>query len=328
MVVKVRSLVCGIALAVHVATAVGAPAAGHYPSKPIRVIIPFAQGGTTDLVARIVVPRMSQVLGQPMIIDNKGGAGGAIGATEAAQAVPDGYTLSMATVSSLAANPACRPKSLPYDPLKDFQPITNFANTPNILAVNSAFPAKDFKDLIKKLKKYPGRYSYGSSGLCGALHLMGESFKMATGTDIVHVPYQGSGPAIADTVDGEIEMIFDNLPSSLPQIHAGKLRPLAVSWPRRIPNLKDVPTFEEMGYPILNRPAWFGLLAPAGTPREIVDKLHHAAVIALQDPKVIKALEDRDSTPAGSTPEAFAKDIKERYDWAKNIVRTQNIELK
>jgi tripartite-type tricarboxylate transporter receptor subunit TctC len=324
--VKFSFLIRGMVLAV-VMGASAAYAADPFPSKPIRVIIPFAPGGSTDVIARLVLQRMGQALGQPIVIENKGGAGGAIGADEAADADPDGYTLSIATVSSMAVNPACRPNDLPYDPLKDFQPITNLVYTANVLVVNPHFPAKDLKSFIGELKNHPGKYSYGSSGLCGALHFMGESFKIATGTDIVHVPYRGSGPAIADTIDGQIEILFDNLPSSLPQIKAGKLRPLAVAWPRRIASLKEVPTFAEAGYPVLNRPVWYGLLAPAGTPGDVVKKLRDAALIALKDPKVLKELEDKGSTPAGNTPEQFEKEIKERYEWAKNIMRTQAIDL-
>jgi len=289
--------------------------------------VPFAPGGSTDIIARLVTQRMSQELGQPMVVENKGGAGGAIGAAEAARAPADGYTLSIATVSTMAVNPACRPKDLPYDPIKDFQPVTNFANTANVVAVNPKFPAKDFKGFLEELKKNPGKYSYGSSGTCGVLHLMGESFKMATGTDIVHVPYKGSGPAVADTVAGQIELIFDNLPSSMPQIQAGKLRAMAIAWPERIESIKDVPTFKDVDYPILNQPVWYGLLAPAGTPMEIVNKLRDAAVVALKDPKVVKSLDEQGSAPSGNTPEEFAKEIKEQYDWAKDVVQKQNIRL-
>ncbi|MDX3987632.1 MAG: tripartite tricarboxylate transporter substrate binding protein BugE [Achromobacter sp.] len=327
---KVRSLAVAIALATGAAGTLGASvahAADKYPSKPIRVIVPFAPGGSTDIIARLVTQRMSQELGQPMVVENKGGAGGAIGASEAARADADGYTLSIATVSTMAVNPACRPKDLPYDPIKDFQPVTNFANTANVVAVNPKFPAKDFKGFIEELKKNPGKYSYGSSGTCGVLHLMGESFKMATGTDIVHVPYKGSGPAVADAVGGQIEILFDNLPSSMPQIQAGKLRAMAIAWPDRIESIKDVPTFKEAGFPVLNQPVWYGLLAPKGTPMEVVNKLRDAAVVALKDPKVIKALDDQGSAPSGNTPEEFAKEIKEQFDWAQDVVKKQNIKL-
>ncbi|ASC63839.1 tripartite tricarboxylate transporter substrate binding protein BugE [Achromobacter denitrificans] len=327
---KVRSLAAAIALAAGAAGTFGvsvAHAADKYPSKPIRVIVPFAPGGSTDIIARLVTQRMSQELGQPMVVENKGGAGGAIGASEAARADADGYTLSIATVSTMAVNPACRPNDLPYDPIKDFQPVTNFANTANVVAVNPKFPAKDFKGFLEELKKNPGKYSYGSSGTCGVLHLMGESFKMATGTDIVHVPYKGSGPAVADAVGGQIEILFDNLPSSMPQIQAGKLRAMAIAWPDRIESIKDVPTFKDAGFPVLNQPVWYGLLAPKGTPMEVVNKLRDAAVVALKDPKVIKALDDQGSAPSGNTPEEFAKEIKEQYDWAKDVVKKQNIKL-
>ncbi|WP_459617121.1 tripartite tricarboxylate transporter substrate binding protein BugE [Bordetella sp. 2513F-2] len=327
--VKVRSLVRAIALATGIAAAAGASVAhaADYPDRPVRVIVPFAPGGSTDIIARLVTQRMSQELGQPMVVENKGGAGGAIGATEAARAKPDGYTLSIATVSTMAVNPACRPKDLPYDPLKDFQPVTNFANTANVVAVNPKFPAKDFKGLLEELKKNPDKYSYGSSGTCGVLHLMGESFRMATGTDIVHVPYKGSGPAIADAVGGQIELLFDNLPSSMPQIQAGALRAIAIAWPERIDSIKDVPTFAEVGFPVLNQPVWYGLLAPAGTPMDIVNKLRDAAVVALKDPKVIEALAAQGSAPSGNTPEEFAKEIKSQYDWAHEVVKKQNITL-
>lgn len=326
---KLRSLALSIALASGFAATLGATAAqAAYPDKPIRVIVPFAPGGSTDIIARLVTQRMSQELGQSMVVENKGGAGGAIGAAEAARAAPDGYTLSIATVSTMAVNPACRPNDLPYDPIKDFQPVTNFANTANVVAVNpSKMPVKDFEEFLKVLKENPKKFSYGSSGTCGVLHLMGESFKMATGTDIVHVPYKGSGPAVADTVGGQIEMLFDNLPSSMPQIQAGKLRAMAIAWPTRIDSIKDVPTFKEAGFPVLNQPVWYGLLAPKGTPMEIVNKLRDAAVIALKDPKVIKALEEQGSAPSGNTPEEFAKEIKEQYDWAIDVVKKQNIKL-
>jgi len=324
---KPRKVAVALALAGALAGAGASAQAAGYPERPIRVIVPFAPGGSTDIIARLVTQRMSEELGQPMVVENKGGAGGAIGASEAARAKPDGYTLSIATVSTMAVNPACRPKDLPYDPIKDFQPVTNFANTANVVAVNPKFPAKDFQGFLEELKKNPGKYSYGSSGTCGVLHLMGESFKMATGTDIVHVPYKGSGPAVADTVAGQIELIFDNLPSSMPQIQAGNLRAMAIAWPERIAAIKDVPTFKEAGFPILNQPVWYGLLAPAGTSMDVVNKLRDAAVVALKDPKVVKALDEQGSAPSGNTPEEFAKEIKEQYDWAKDVVAKQNIKL-
>lgn len=322
-----RTLVTALAMATGLVTTSAAVAADNYPNKPVRVIVPFAPGGSTDIIARLVTQRMAQELGQPMVVENKGGAGGAIGASEAARAEPDGYTLSIATVSTMAVNSACRPNDLPYDPIKDFQPVTNFANTANVVSVNPKFPAQDFKAFLEELKKNPGKYSYGSSGTCSVLHLMGESFKDATGTDIVHVPYKGSGPALADAVGGQIEILFDNLPSSMGQIQAGGLRPMAVAWPERLKSLPDVPTFEEVGFAQVNQPVWYGLLAPANTPMEVVNKLRDAAVVALKDPKVIEVLAQQGSAPSGNTPEEFAKEIQDQYDWAKDIVKKSDIKL-
>lgn len=318
-----------LAVAASCAGAFGmsAASAADYPAQAIRVIVPFAAGGSTDIVARIVTQRMGQELGQTMVVENKGGAGGAIGAQEAARAKPDGYTLSIATVSTMAVNSACRPKDLPYNPLTDFLPITNFANVPNVIEVNPKFPAQNFKEFVKLVKENPGKYTYGSSGTCSVLHLFGEAFKMATGTDMIHVPYKGSGPAVIDAVGGQINAMFDNLPSSMGQIEAGKLRPLAIAWPERLKSMKDVPTLAEEGYPQLNQPAWYGLLAPKGTSPEIIKRLRDAAVVALKDPKVIEALEKQGAAPSGNTPEEFAKEIKEQYDWAKDVVAKGNITL-
>lgn len=307
---------------------VAAPAAAQadFPNQPIRLIVPFAPGGSTDIVARIVGQRMGEELGQTVIIENKGGAGGAIGAAEAARAKPDGYTLSVATVSTMAVNPACR-KDLSYDPLKDFVPVTNFANVPNVIVVNPKFPAKDLEGMVKELKAQPGKYSYGSSGTCSINHLFGESFKHATGTDMVHVPYKGSGPAVVDTVAGQVEVLFDNLPSSMNQIAAGNLRPIAVAGPQRADVLKDIPTLGELGYPQLNHPAWYGLLAPAGTPAEIVTKLRDAAVVALKDPKVVQALEQQGAAPSGNTPEEFAAEIRTWHEHASKVVAEPGFKL-
>src|SRR5690606_17674928 len=205
--------------------------------------------------------------------------------------------------------------------------VTNFANVPNVIEVNPKFPAKNFKEFVQILKDNPGKHTHGSSGTCSVLHLFGEAFKLATGTDTVHVPYKGSGPAVTDAVGGQIEIMFDNLPSSMAQIQAGNLRAMAVAWPERLPSLKDVPTLAEEGYPQLNQPAWYGLLAPKGTSPEIVNKLRDAAVVALKDPKVIEALEKQGAAPSGNTPEEFAKEIKEQFDWAKDVVAKGNIKL-
>ncbi len=314
-----RSTLLSAAIVGLTAMANPAVASSDYPNQPIRLIVPFAPGGSTDIVARIVGQRMGQELGQTVIVENKGGAGGAIGAAEAARAKPDGYTLSVATVSTMAVNPACR-SDLPYDPVKDFIPVTNFANVPNVIVVNPKFPAENLEEMVKELKVDPGKYSYGSSGTCSINHLFGESFKHATGTDIVHVPYKGSGPAVVDTVAGQVEILFDNLPSSMNQISAGNLRAIAVAGPQRADVLKDTPTLAELGYPQLNHPAWYGLLAPAGTPTEIVNKLRDAAVVALNDPKVAQTLKQQGAAPSGNTPEEFAAEIRTWFDHAAKVV--------
>lgn len=300
--------------------------AQSYPNKPVRIIVPFAPGGTTDIVARLVGDKMGRELGQPFVIENRGGGGGVVGAAEAARANPDGYTLSIATVSTMAINPACNPK-LGYDPLKDFQPVTNFAYTANVLAVNPKFAAEDYKGFLEEVKKNPGKYSYGSSGTCSILHFMGELFQIETQTNIVHIPYRGSGPAIADAMAGQVQILFDNLPSSMPHIQSGRLRPMAVAWKERIESLPNVPTFKELGMVQLNDPAWYGLLAPTGTSPEIVKKLRDAAVKVLADPDVKATLAKQGAAPVGNTPEEFRAEIAKEYKKAQDIVKARNIKL-
>src|SRR5690606_21036533 len=205
--------------------------------------------------------------------------------------------------------------------------VTNFANVPNVIEVNPKFPAKNFKEFVQILKDNPGKHTHGSSGTCSVLHLFGEAFKLSTKTDAIHVPYKGSGPAVTDAVGGQIDLMFDNLPSSMAQIQANNLRPLAVAWPERLSSLPDVPTLAEEGFPELNQPAWYGLLAPKGTPPEIVAKLRDAAVVALKDPAVIDTLQKQGAAPSDNTPEEFAKEITEQCDWAKDAVAKGNISL-
>lgn len=305
-----------------------AHAESDYPTQPIRVIVPFAPGGSTDIVARIVVQEMSKIIGKSMVIENKAGAGGAIGAAEAARAKPDGYTLSIATVSTMAVNPACRPDDLTYDPVKDFAPVSNFVNTPNVVEVHPSFPAKDFKEFVAELKKNPQQYSYASPGVCSIAHLMGEAFKQQLGVEISHVPYKGAGPALTDVIGGQVKVMFDNLPSSMPNIQSGKLRAINIAWPERVKELPDTPTYAELGYPDLNNGVFYGLLAPAGTPKEIIDKLNKTATEALKAPNVVAALEKQGAVPAPGTPEDFAKEIKNQYDIAKDIVKKGNLQMK
>ena len=264
--------------------------AQNYPTKPIRLVVPFAAGGTTDLMARIVAEPLGKLLGQAVVVDNKAGGGGVLGASEVARAAADGYTLGLATASSNATNPAINPK-VPYDPLRDFSPITNMAATPNVLAINPSFPAKDFAGLLAELRRKPGQYDYASSGTGGIGHLQMELFKNLTKTFIVHIPYSGGGPALRDTLGGQVMIIFDNLPSALPHIKDKRLIAMAVATPERLPELPGVPTFKELGLEPVNRPAFYGIYGPKGMPKELVQKLNAALLKVLQDPAVIKRIE-------------------------------------
>jgi len=300
--------------------------AQSYPTKPIRLIIPFAPGGTTDIVGRGVADQMSKILGQPVVVENRAGGGGSIGADAIAKAPPDGYTIGISTVSTMAVNPACNPK-LSYDPIKDLKPIANVANVANVIAVNPNFPAKDYKEFIAVLKANPGKYSYASSGTCGFGHMLGEQFKVSTKTFIVHIPYRGAGPALNDVLAGQVPIMVDNLPSSMPYIKAGKLRPLVVAWNKRIEGLPDVPTFGELGLKEPNDPAWYGLVAPANTPDDIINKLNAAVVKALQDKGFADRLHAAGAEPSGNTPAQHAAEIKKEFEKMKTLVKVQNIKL-
>ena len=315
-----------IAIGTALALLPGIVSAQGYPNKPIRLIVPFAAGGTTDIVARIVADQMGRELGQPVIIENRGGGGGAIGANEVAKATPDGYTLGVATVSTMAVNPAANAR-IPYNNLTDFIPVTNFVTVPNILVVHPSVAAKDIKEFIALLKKNPGKFSFASSGTAGIGHMMGEMFLAASGTDMVHIPYKGAGPAINDVLGGQVPVLFDNLPSSKAHIDAGSFRLLAVAAPKRLPAYPNVPTFAEIGMKDVNDPAWYGLVAPAKTPKEIVDKLYAAAVKAVNAPATREKLSQQGADPLANTPAEFAAQIKTEYEKMKVIVTKKGIKL-
>lgn len=303
-----------------------ARAESPYPNKPIRLIVPFAPGGTTDIVARVVAEPLGRELGEPVTVDNRGGAGGAIGAIEAAHAAPDGYVLSVATVSTTAANPAINPK-VAYDPVGDFAPIINIAATPNVISVNPEFPAKNYKAMVELLKNNPGKYSYASMGTGSVGHLLMELWKTMADLKVTHVPYRGAGPALVDVVAGHLPIMIDNLPSSLPYIKQGKLIPMVVAAPRRVADVPDVPTFEEVGLAPVNRMAYYGILAPKGTPKAIIDKVHAATMKVLQDPAVRKRIEETGSIIVGNTPEQFAQQIKDELAIYKDVVSKQHLTL-
>ncbi|MBT2321667.1 tripartite tricarboxylate transporter substrate binding protein [Variovorax paradoxus] len=321
-----RTTLALAALAALTLAAGSAAAQGSWPTKPVRIVVPFAPGGTTDILARAVAPELSKAFGQQFIVDNRAGAGGNVGAEIVARAPNDGYTLLMGTVGTHGINRALYPK-LPFDPIKDFAPITLVAAVPNVMEMNAdkakALNINSVADFMKYAKANPGKLNMASSGSGTSIHLAGELFKTMTGSFMTHIPYRGSGPALLDLVGGNADVMFDNLPSSMQQIKGGKLKALAVTSSKRSPALPDVPTVEEAGGPMLKgyeASSWFGLLAPAGTPPEIVNRIQQEVAKSLGTPAIKEKMLAQGAIPSGNTPAEFAKLIdSEHVKWAKVV---------
>ncbi|HSW16380.1 MAG TPA: tripartite tricarboxylate transporter substrate binding protein [Ramlibacter sp.] len=295
-----------------------------WPTKPVRIVVPFAPGGTTDILARAMAPELSKAFGQQFIVDNRGGAGGNVGAELVAKAQPDGYTLLMGTVGTHGINRALYDK-LPYDPIKDFAPITLVAGVPNVMVMNTekarSMGINNVRDFIRYAKANPGKLNMASSGNGTSIHLAGELFKSMSGTFMVHFPYRGSGPALLDMVGGSMDVMFDNLPSSMPQIKAGKLKALAVTSAQRSAALPETPTIEEAaGLKGFDASSWFGLLAPAGTPPDIVNRIQQEVSKSLASPAMKEKLLAQGAIPGGNTPAEFARMIDaEHRKWARVV---------
>jgi len=296
-----------------------------WPSKPITLIVPFPAGGTTDVLARALADKLSPALGQTVIVESKPGAGATVGADFVAKAKPDGYTLLVGAVHHTIASSVY--KKLPYDFQKDLLPITTIALVPNVLVVNPSTPAKNVAELVALLKAKPGLYTYGSNGNGTAQHLIGTQFQNATGTEMVHIPYKGSGPLATDLLGGQITMSFDTVTPVLPHIKAGKLRPLAVTTAKRSSALPDVPTLDEAGLKGFNIGTWFGVLAPAGTPKELVTRLNTEMVKIIHSPEFRKRMEEIGAEPIGSSADQMAQQIKDETEKFAKLVKDAKVTI-
>ena len=302
-------------------------AQGSNNNKPLRIIVPFPPGGATDITARTLQEPLSRILQQPVVLENRGGAGGSIGMAEVARAAGDGLTLGVPMLSPYGVTPAVFSK-LPYNPTRDFVGVTEIVKAPGVLVVNpTALPVKDFADLVRHLKANPGKVSYATPGNGTIGHMWGELFKSVTGTSMVHIAYRGAGPATNDVIGGQVAVYFDQVASSLPHIKSGKLKALAVSWPERLDVLPDVPTYGELGYTQANEPSWFGLVAPAATPRAAVDRIQQAVAQALKEPAVRDRMAAQGLYPSGTTSTEFTAQIGREIDKMKRVAEFAKISL-
>ncbi len=305
---------------------VGPAFAQNYPDRTITMVVPFAAGGSTDLVARILAQKLTEQLGQSVVVENRAGAGGNIGAAAVAKAAPDGYTVLYGTISTHTLNPLMAKKSA-YDPIKDFEPIALIGNIPNVLVVNPSVPAKNVQELIALAKASPDKYSYASSGVATPLHLSGEMFNSMAGTKMAHVPYRGAGPAMNDLVAGQVPVLFDNLPSSVEFIKAGKIRALAVATKTRVEQMPDIPTMDEQGLKGYETYSWQAIFAPAKTPKPIIDKLNAEVKKALADPALQKRLKDLTMTITPSSPAELSKFVEDQLALWGPITKATGVQV-
>lgn len=297
----------------------------QYPNRPVKLIVPFPPAGATDIVGRIVAQKLGEQMGQSVVVENKPGAGGSIGSDLVAKSTPDGYTLLMATSSTHSIGPVLQ--KLPYDPLKDFAPITHVANVPNVLVVSPVLPVTSVQELIAYAKARPGQLNFASSGVGTIVHLNGELFKMLAGVDLVHVPYKGTALSIPDVANGSVAMLFDSLASVQPHIKSGRVRPIAVNAQKRSALLPEVPTLAEAGMPAFDRYTWFGMFAPAGTPRDIVTRVNAEVATALKAPDLLERFAAAGAEAVGSTPEQFVERIKsDAAKWAQ-VIKAANVKV-
>jgi len=313
------------ALGFALLAAAAAPALAQYPNKPVRIVVPYPPGGTTDILARLTAARLTESMGQPFVVENRPGASGGIGSQAVAKSAPDGYTLVMATISSHGIVSAI--SKLPYDPVKDFSPVTVIGSTPNVILVHPDLPAKNLAELLKLAREKPGKLNFGSTSPGGSPHMSAELLKMMAKVDMVHIPYKGAGPMLTDLIGGQIQIGFDNLPSSMGHIKSGKVRAVAVTTTKRWPGTPDVPTVAESGVPGYEVSGWFGLLAPAGTPKPVIDALYRAASAMLKQPDVQKQMLELGAEPGGNTPDAFGKQIAAEVEKWKKVVAVTGVKV-
>jgi tripartite-type tricarboxylate transporter receptor subunit TctC len=315
-----------IALVAAMAPARAQDRAGDYPSRQIRLVVPFPPGGPNDIIGRVFAQKMQELLGQPVIVDNRAGAGGMLGTDNVAKSDPDGYTIAISSAGALAISTALQEK-MPYDPLKDLAPVTLVAKVPELLVVSTTLPAADVKALVALARAKPGAINYGSSGPGSMPHLAGTLFGVSAGIDIVHVPYRGAAPALNDLIGHQVQIMFIDLPVVLPHVQSGAVRALAVGGRERVPPLPDLPTLNELGYPQMEADNWYGMVVPARTPPAVVAKLNATAMAAMKAPEVQEKLATQGAILAGGTPEEFAAFMASEIAKWTQVVKTAGIKV-